>query len=66
MFEYYDVYLDGINDYDEWMSYEVDESDLYSNFQAMIEDIKCALREMGGGHADIYSESGAFVFDVEV
>ena len=53
------VYYDGINDYGE--------NELY-NFilDETIEHVKNTLKDMGGGHADIYDEDGDFVEDVEV
>lgn len=42
----------------EWWSYD--------DYDEMIVEVCNELRNMGGGHADIYDEGGNFVEDVEV
>ncbi len=44
----------------EWWTYA------YSDYSEMIAEVGDELRQMGGGHADIYDEDGNFVEDVEV
>jgi len=55
----YYVELDGINDCGSSYFY-------YDNYKSLINAVEAELREMGGGHADIYDEDGDFVEDVEV
>ena len=55
----YTVELDGIDGFEEkWYSTD--------NYGELIEWIEDDLRELGGGHADIFDEEGDFVEDVEV
>ena len=55
----YMIEFDGINDCGtEWWTYD--------DYGEMIAEICNELRNIGGGHADIYDEDDNFIDDVEV
>lgn len=65
MERYFHIYLDGINDYDEWLDYLV--SDDTVSEKEMFEDVRQGLREIGGGHAEIFTaDDGELYGEIEI
>ena len=61
----FNIYLDGIDGYDEWLEYPVDYVD--TTEEIMMDDVRGGLEELGGGHADIYdAENDELFADIEV
>lgn len=60
MFKGFEVDLNGFDDYKHWGEC------VYETKKEFFDDVRTALKEMGGGYADIYDEDGDFVKDVEV
>lgn len=58
MNEYF-VCFDGINDYEEGYIYG-------DNYKEIVTQVENVLKELGGGHADIFDEDGDFVEDIEI
>lgn len=50
--KFFNIDLDGINGYDWWEDYVVDNDELTE--KEMFEDVRHGLKELGGGHADIW------------
>ena len=55
MKRYFYICLDGVDAYEEWGFYVVDEENGLTE-KIMFEDVRAGLKELGGGHADIFDE----------
>ena len=65
MIRYFNIDLDGIDGYDHWEDYVVDDDILTED--EMFEDVRQGLRELGGGHADIWnSDTDELFAEIEV
>lgn len=53
MIRYFNIDLDGIDGYEHWEDYVVDDDILTEH--EMFEDVRFALKELNGGHADIWT-----------
>lgn len=50
--QFFNIDLDGIDGFDCWEDYVVDNDEITE--KEMFEDVRHALKELGGGHADIW------------
>ena len=68
MNKYYLICVDGINGYDEWNCYVAEENTGYAITEdEMFGDVRQALKELGGGHADIIDDETDELFaEIEV
>ena len=65
--KYYNIEFDGNDGYDCWNDYPVsDDEDMYTE-KDMLEDVRQGLKELGGGHADIWDTDTDELFaEIEV
>ena len=67
MIKYYNIDLDGIDGYDHWEDYTVNTDDIFTDEVAMCADVRAGLRELGGGHADIWdADTDKLYAEIEV
>lgn len=65
MSNFYIIYLDGINGFETWDNYEVDGTE--TTHKIMLEDVRAGLKELGGGHADIFDmDTDKFFEEIEI
>lgn len=68
MEKWYSICADGINGYDQWHCCVKEENDGFAMTEnEMFEDVRQCLKELGGGHADIWDEDTDELFaEIEV
>ncbi len=64
MTRYFNIDLDGNNGYEHWADYPVCEVSGYTE-KGMFEDVRLGLKELGGGHADIWDENDELYAEIE-
>lgn len=66
MTKYYNINLDGINGHEHWDYYVVCPEDNLTE-KEMFEDVRAELKELGGGHADIWdADTDELYAEIEV
>lgn len=66
MTKYYNIDLDGIDGYEHWEFYPVC-SRTNCTEKDMFEDVRAGLKELGGGHADIWdADTGELYGEIEI
>lgn len=59
----FSIDFDGIDDYEHWDEYI---TGIDCTEKDMFEDVRATLKELGGGHADIWDEDGELYAEIEV
>lgn len=66
MIKCFNIDLDGINSYKHWEDYVIIEND-HSAEKIMFDDVRAGLKELGGGHADIWdADTDELYAEIEV